>query len=186
MDTFETVTLTLEQLNDLLASLTTSSSMVYVITNNGKIYVADQSNEGSLYDAIRFDYLYVFYAHPSSIWINRAPCPSCANSLYETFKDTVPKLNLYVETFDYNATNYENLMQSVGCLAKLQSTFTLKAWNWATFKQTILTETVDCPIAINTETAATNYSNKKEPFTKFMELIAALKDGHTFGSWCVY
>lgn len=185
MNTGGTVILTLEELNDLLASLTASNSKVYVITNNAEIYVDDQDDEGFVYDTIRNDYSDSYSTSPSSIWMNSAPCPTCTNRLYQTFKDTIPKPTIYVETFDYNESNYEELRQSIGCLAKLQyHNFTVQAWNWTTF-ETLLTDTVECRIAIDIQTAATNYSYKKAHFTKYMDLFPALQDNHTIHEWCV-
>lgn len=168
------VSLTLTELNDLLESLTGNTSQVYIITNDGQVFNGDRSTEQQLYDELRREYYYSYVPTPSSLWINKAPCASCTNEVIETFKDTSPKPIIYVGTFKYNETEYENLIGSMGCLAKLHSNgFTLKPWNWTTFSS-FLQETNECPITIQTKVGESHYSSKKAHFEKLMQIFDAL------------
>lgn len=160
--------------------------MVYIITDDRNIYVGSRSDESTMYDDLRSDYTLQLIPSPANIWINKAPCATCANQLYETFKDRSwahPVIN--VETFNYNEVNYEHLMGGIGCLAKLQgSGFIIKAWDWNTFSSSFLSLT-ECTNAVSTQTTSSNYIKTKAHFEKFMAFFSALASGHTIGEWCV-
>lgn len=178
------MTLTLTQLNEILSSLTGGTNIVYILTSDRKIYSG--TNEAYLYDLIRNDYAQHSYrATPNELWLNKAPCAICADYLEVAF-DNRPgnKPTIYVETLQYDETDYGNLLKSIGCLAQLQAKeFPIKAWNWNTFKAG-LQETSSCTNAIDTQIAASSYATPKADLEQFVNIFNALTTSHNLDTWC--
>lgn len=177
------VTLTLDQLNELLSSLTGGTNKIYILTNDRKIYFGD--NEALLYNTLRNDYKNAGYlATPTQIWINKAPCPICTNNFDDAFKDREYKPTIYVETFNYAEASYGKLLESFGCLAKLQNLgYPIQAWNWSTFKAG-LQNTDECPDAIDTEIESPNYMAAKSDLERYIRIFSQLRNESTVGDWC--
>lgn len=160
--------------------------MIYILTSDRKIYSG--TNEAYLYDMLRSDYTgqNSDRDQPNEIWINKAPCVSCAHDLDAAFRDRPPgnRPKLYVETLQYAESNYGELLVSIGCLAKLQSKdYTIKAWNWNTFKAG-LQDTNSCTNEIDMRIAESDYSTPKAHLEQFVDIFEALKSDHTIGTWC--
>ena len=180
------VTLSLDRLNEILGSLTGGSNKTYILTNDRSIYYDDaNNNEAFLYNTLRNDYkTHTYKETPTQIWINKAPCPICVNNLDDAFKDRPTQPTIYVETFDYTEATYGKLLESFGCLAKLQNLgYPVRAWNWSTFKAG-LQNTDECPNAINTQTTSSNYMAAKTDLERYIGIFSQLASGNTVVDWC--
>lgn len=173
--------LSLAQLHKLLGTSTGNSvSETYVIAGDG--YVFHGTAEHDPYSEFLIEYSY--YPPPSSVWLNTAPCAQCANELIQTYAGRTERPTIYVESFNHNVTNYEAIEGKVGCLAKLQSSnFSLQAWNWTEFSR-FFTED-QCQDAITNFVGNANYSNRKQNFENFMDLINQLSSDNKITEWCI-
>lgn len=172
-------------MEDLLSSLTTTLNRTFIIASDGQIYKEEKGKgDFNLYSRLFFKNQRTI-PRPTDIWINRVPCPDCVNLLLGAFPSET-KPTIYLETFVFNETNFENLMLDMSCMAKIQSSgFPVKSWDWDMFK-TYITETgsVNCLNTIVTNTSDPVYSTKKANFEKLLTMIQELQDENSISEWC--
>lgn len=173
-------------ITDILGSQTTNSSNVYIICSDGAEFSGSLSSEYQWYEELNINFQSPIVSTPTSVWVNKTPCKDCVESLELTFKDR-GRPTLYVESLDYNETDYAQLMRSIGCMAKLEKYgFTVKAWDWSLFTQIldILDSDNTCTSTINTEINTEEYQKKKKDFVEFMDLYIELRENHDLDDWC--
>ena len=178
--------LTSSQINDILGSHTTNSSNVYIILNDGAEFSGSLSREYQWYEELSVDFQSPIVDTPTSVWINKTPCKDCVELLEVTFKDR-GRPTIYVESFDYNETDYAQLMKSIGCMAKLEKyNFVVKPWDWTLFSQILdtLNSANTCTASIRTVINSEEYKEKKADFEDFMDLYKELRDNHDLDEWC--
>lgn len=160
--------------------------MIYIFLNDGAAYSGPLSMEYDWYDELNLDYQIPIISTPTSVWINKAPCKDCVESLELTFKAR-GRPTIYLESFDYNETDYAQLMASIGCIAKLENYgFTVASWDWDVFTTILnaLNSANTCTADINMVTNTEEYMKKKDDFMDFMNLYKELRDNHDLGDWC--
>ena len=70
------------------------------------------------------------------VWFGEVPCSLCIDYLDWIFAFFTVKPVLHIESLQYNGSNY-NLLNDIGCLAKLRSRkYSLMEWNWTIFGTT--------------------------------------------------
>ena len=156
--------------------------MVHVVTNDGKVFSNTFSNELYLYLDILRSYNDDDSSSTTSLWLSKAPCAVCTDFLNTTFRDR-SKPRIYVASLKYNEENLTNLLDSIGCLAKLEvAGFAVKSWDWTLFETYVSGD--QCIDAINAGKGAADYVEKKEVLDKFANIFGAFNATNNIGDWC--
>lgn len=181
--------LTLEQLEQLLkSSTTTNSPNTYIIMSDGRIFhqTSQYPPEFGLYNLIRSVYSDTRINTPKGIWLNKAPCPVCAETLYQVFENRGKLPTLHLETLNFNDNNPTDIMKGLGCLAKLHYLyrFPVQAWNWTKFSNDLLAERHHCTMSINTSISDHVYTASKSLLEKFLLIIQDLRSFNKVQDLC--
>ena len=178
-------TLGTQELNVLLNSLMSDSSQAYLIyTFSGglRVYSASLQSEELIYDCLRNEVAARGVLPPTDIWVNKVPCPRCTTELSLALPPDYT--TIHVESFLFNETNLENIMEQFGCLARLDSRTTLEPWDWDTFMSQFNLINPTYTSIINSATTEETYILKKSVFNRLFSMIKQLEDNNNIKDWC--
>ena len=111
--------------------------------------------------------------HITNIWLSRAPCKPCMEILEYAFAGANIKPTIHIESWKINnhqPTTYGTVLQSMGCLSKLNSQgYRIAAWDWDMFHKA--TNSTSCNYYANNLKLDSVYATKKQTLIKSLPFI---------------
>ncbi len=171
-------------LTDFLRTDISTTTHIILRTNVSVIAMKNEDAQSAYWTLLNEIYHALFGRRETitDIWSNKPPCPSCASALLTASQLLGGSLNptLHIETM----VDTGNILQNMGCVNKLKSTFTIVLWDWNEFIANVGMTLVSCTQHIMTATSEASYIEKMNTTLVYNTIMNQLRADTTINDYC--